>query len=163
MVNSLIQHRIEVGISPSRVKRAELGYLHLFTEVHRPYCGRPHPLFGRSVADPEELAAEAFVLTGADEGDELTQFRLEHGLGRSIAGMSDHLEEAKRLAMLGVGLCFLPEGYAQTDVEAGRLWPLLAGAEVPHNDIFVVTDPQSPAHTARDLFIAEVIEQTQPR
>ena len=128
VVNSLIQHKIDVGISPSRVKRAELAYLHLFTEIHRPYCGRPHPLFGKTVAEPAELAGEAFVLTGADEGDELTQFRLEHGLGRNIAGMSDHLEEAKRLAVLGVGLCFLPEGYAQPDVEAGRLWPLLREA-----------------------------------
>ncbi|WP_296736521.1 LysR family transcriptional regulator [Mesorhizobium sp.] len=162
VVNSLIQHRIDVGISPSRVKRAELAYLHLFTEIHRPYCGRPHPLFGKSVADPAALAGEAFVLTGADEGDELTQFRLEHGLGRNIAGMSDHLEEARRLAALGVGLCFLPEGYAQAEVDAGRLWPLLAGANVPRNDIFIVTDPQSPAHTARDLFIAEVVGLTKP-
>ncbi|CDX62515.1 putative Transcriptional regulator [Mesorhizobium plurifarium] len=162
VVNSLIQHRIDVGISPSRVKRAELAYLHLFTEIHRPYCGRPHRLFGKSIADPEDLANEAFVLTGADEGDELTQFRLEHGFGRNIAGMSDHLEEAKRLAILGVGLCFLPEGYAQTDVEAGRLWPLIAGGDVPRNDIFIVTDPQSPEHIARDLFIAEIVERTQP-
>jgi DNA-binding transcriptional LysR family regulator len=162
VVNSLIQHRIDVGISPSRVKRAELAYLHLFTEIHRPYCGRPHRLFGKSIADPEDLAKEAFVLTGADEGDELTQFRLEHGFGRNIAGMSDHLEEAKRLAILGVGLCFLPEGYAQTDVEAGRLWPLIAGGDVPRNDIFIVTDPQSPEHIARDLFIAEIVERTQP-
>ncbi|MBZ9725839.1 LysR family transcriptional regulator [Mesorhizobium sp. CO1-1-11] len=160
VVNSLMQHRIDVGISPSRVKRAELAYLHLFTEVHRPYCGRPHRLFGKSVPNPADLAQEAFVLTGADEGDELTQFRLEHGLGRNIAGMSDHLEEAKRLAVLGVGLCFLPEGYAQPDVDAGRLWPLLEGADVPHNNMFVVTDPQSPAHIARDLFIAEIVEKT---
>ena len=51
------------------------------------------------------------MLTGADEGDELTQFRLEHGLGRNIAGMSDHLEEAKRLAVLGVVVyAFCPKG-----------------------------------------------------
>jgi len=158
VVNSLIQHKIDVGISPSRVKRAELAYLHLFTEIHRPYCGRSHPLFGKAVTEPADLAAEAFVLTGADEGDELTQFRLEHGLGRNIAGMSDHLEEAKRLAVLGVGLCFLPEGYAQPEVDAGRLWPLLSGSNVPRNNMFVVTDPQSPGHTARDLFIAEIVE-----
>lgn len=157
VINALIQHRIDIAISPSRVKRAELAYLRLFTEIHRPYCGRSHRLFGKSVADPADLAGESFVLTGADEGDELTQFRLEHGLGRNISGMSDHLEEAKRLAALGVGLCFLPEGYAQADVATGRLWPLLAGADVPRNEIFIVTDLQSPVHTARDLFIAEVV------
>ena len=157
VVNSLMQHRVDVGIAPSRVKRAELAYHDLFTEVHRPYCGRKHWLFGKTVGDPSDLASEAFVLTGADEGDELTRFRLEHGLGRNIAGMSAHLEEAKRLAILGVGLCFLPEGYAKPDVDGGRLWPLIQGSNVPRTEMFVVTDPQSPSHSARDLFIAELI------
>ena len=160
VVNALMQHRIDIGICPTRVKRAELAYLHLFTEVHRPYCGRTHPLFGSTVAEPSELAPEPFVLTGADEGDELTQFRLEHGLGRNIAGISAHLEEAKRLAILGIGICFLPEGYAQPDVDGGRLWPLVSGSKVPRTEMFVVTDPQSPAHAARDRFIAEVVERS---
>jgi DNA-binding transcriptional LysR family regulator len=163
VVNAVMQHRIDVGIGPTRVKRAELAYLHLFTEVHRPYCGRAHPLFGRTVAVPSELSGEPFVLTGADEGDELTRFRLEHGLGRNVAGISAHLEEAKRLAILGVGLCFLPEGYAQPDVDGGRLWPLISNAEVPRTDMFVVTDPQGPAHPARDRFIAEVVGRSAPQ
>ena len=135
VVNALMQHRIDVGICPTRVRRAELAYLHLFTEVHRPYCGRTHPLFGSTVAEPSELAPEPFVLTGADEGDELTQFRLEHGLGRNIAGISAHLEEAKRLAILGIGLCFLPEGYAQPDVDGGRLWGSSRAAEARRNAV----------------------------
>ena len=121
------------------------------TAAGRTRCsGAPWP-------SPSELAPEPFVLTGADEGDELTQFRLEHGLGRNIAGISAHLEEAKRLAILGIGLCFLPEGYAQPDVDGGRLWPLVSGSKVPRTEMFVVTDPQSPAHAARDRFIAEVV------
>ena len=46
VVNWLIQHKVDIGISPSRVKRAELEMDHLFKEVHRPYCGRAHRLFG---------------------------------------------------------------------------------------------------------------------
>ena len=156
VVNSLMQHKVDVGISPSRVMRAELTYLPLFTEIHRPYCGRSHPMYGINVGNPSHLAAESFILTGADEGDELTQFRLEHGLGRRVGGMSNHLEEAKRLTMLGIGLCFLPEAYAQPDVDSGRLWPLLAGDHVPQTTMFVVTDPNSPALMARELFIAEI-------
>jgi len=156
VVNSLMQHKVDVGISPSRVMRAELTYLPLFTEIHRPYCGRSHPMYGLDVGNPSHLGVESFILTGADEGDELTQFRLEHGLGRRVAGMSNHLEEAKRLTMLGVGLCFLPEAYVQPDVDSGRLWPLLAGDNVPRTTMFVVTDPNSPALIARELFIAEI-------
>ena len=91
------------------------------------------------------------MLTGADEGEELTQFRLEHGLGRNIAGISAHLEEAKRLAVLGIGLCFLPEGYAQPDVDGGRLWPLVSGSKVPRTKMFVVTDPQARPCCTRQL------------
>nr|WP_245181239.1 LysR family transcriptional regulator [Sinorhizobium mexicanum] len=159
VVNALIQHKVDVGISPSRVMRAELSYLPLFTEVHRPYCGRSHPMFGVEASGPSDLASESFVLTGADEGDELTEFRLQHGLGRHVAGMSNHLEEAKRLAMLGVGICFLPEGYAKPDVDSGRLWPLLAGDGVPRTGIYVVTDPNSPAQISRELFITEIREE----
>ena len=157
IVNALLQHKIDVGIAPARTKRAELRYHKIFAEVHRPYCGRLHPLFGRVGLGPSELQTEAFVLTGADEGDELTAFRLRHGLGQNVAGMSDHLEEAKRMAKLGVGLCFLPEQVAAPDVEAGRLWPLLTGDEVPRTDIYVVTDPGLSHHAARDLFIQELI------
>jgi DNA-binding transcriptional LysR family regulator len=156
VVNALIQHKVDVGISPSRVMRAELSYLPLFTEVHRPYCGRSHYMHGTVAQSPSDLASESFVLTGADEGDELTEFRLQHGLGRHVAGMSNHLEEAKRLTMLGVGLCFLPEAYAKPDVDAGRLWPLLVGDGVPRTSIFVVTDPNNPAQISRELFIAEI-------
>lgn len=159
VVNALIQQKVDVGISPSRVMRAELSYLPLFTELHRPYCGRSHSMYGASVTDVSVLASEAFVLTGADEGDELTHFRQEHGLGRFVAGISNHLEEAKRLAMLGVGLCFLPEAYAQPDVDAGRLWPLLAGEEAPRTNIYVVTCPNNPAQISRELFIAEIGEK----
>jgi LysR family transcriptional regulator, transcriptional activator for bauABCD operon len=162
VVNALMQHKIDVGISPSRVQRAELTYHHLFTEVHRPYCGRAHTLFGKKRLTPRDLADQAFVLTGADEGDELTQFRLEHGLGRNVAGMSDHLEEAKRLAILGVGICFLPEAYAKADVDAGRLWPLLRRDKVAKTDMFVITDPNVSGHVARRLFIEEVVSRTAP-
>lgn len=157
VLNALLQHKTDIGMTPSRVQRAELDYFPLFTEVHRPYCGRSHPLFGTEVTTPAELSDEAFVLTGADEGDELTRFRLEHGLGRRVAGMSDHLEEVKRLTILGIGLGFLPESYAQPDVDAGRLWPVIRSAEAPRTDMYVVTDPKAPDHAARDLFLAEIL------
>ena len=73
--------------------------------------------------------------------------------------MSDHLEEAKRLAILGIGLCFLPEGYARPDVDAGKLWSPLVGPDVPTTNMYVVTDPSVPGHAARELFIAEIVSR----
>jgi DNA-binding transcriptional LysR family regulator len=156
VVDALLRQEIDIGVAPSRRKRAELSYLPLFKEVHRAYCGRGHPLYGRPIADPRRLAGEAFVLTGSDEPDELTDFRSAHGLGRQVAGVSEHLEEARRLAILGVGLCFLPEGYVEPDVAAGRLWPLLGKRGLPAMEIYVIINPKAPQHRSRELFIEEL-------
>ncbi|MGE3876656.1 MAG: LysR family transcriptional regulator, partial [Parvibaculaceae bacterium] len=126
VIDALLRGDIDVGIAPARQQRAELNYLRLFREVHVAYCGRRHRLFGARKVRPRQLAEEHFVLTGSDEPDQLSDFRLRHGIGRHVAGVSPHLEEAKRLAVMGVGLCFLPEGYAEPEVASGRLWPVLS-------------------------------------
>ena len=155
VVNALLRQEIDIGVAPSQRKRAELAYFPLFTEIHRPYCGRSHRLFGKRVAHAPNLAGEAFILTGSDEPDQLTDFRLKHGLGRNIAAITEHLEEARRLTIVGVGLCFLPEGYAAPDVAAGQLWPLLGARGLPSMDIYVITNPSGPPHLSRRLFIEE--------
>jgi LysR family transcriptional regulator, transcriptional activator for bauABCD operon len=156
VVDSLLRQEIDIGVAPLQSKRTELSYWPLFKEVHRPFCGRGHPLYGKTVTNPRELANEAFILTGADEPDQLSNFRLKHGLGKNVAGVSKHLEEARRLAILGVGLCFLPEDYAAPDVVEGRLWPLLGKRGLPAMEIFVITNPNGPLHLSSRLLIDKI-------
>ena len=111
------------GVAPARFLHPELHYQPLFRERHRPYCGRCHPLFGQKISCASDLAQYPFILTADDEPDELTHYRLCHSLGFDISGMSDNLEEAKRLALLGIGVCFLPEGFAAPEVAQGQLEP----------------------------------------
>lgn len=153
---SLLRNEIHIGIAAARFHHAGLQYDLLFREVHKPYCGRSHPLFGRKINHPAELADFPFILTGADEPDELTQYRLQHGLGRRVAGVSEHLDETKRLAILGVGLCFLPTGFAAHDVDAGQLWPLLGTSAEPAMKIYVITNPHAPRHIASELLVKEL-------
>jgi DNA-binding transcriptional LysR family regulator len=157
VIDALLRGDIDVGISPARQQRAELNYLRLFREVHVAYCGRGHRLFGARKVRPAQLAEEHFVLTGSDEPDQLSDFRLRYGIGRHVAGVSPHLEEAKRLTTLGVGLCFLPEGYAAPEVASGRLWPVLSPTGAPRMDIFVITNPNAPHHLSRQLFVEETL------
>jgi DNA-binding transcriptional LysR family regulator len=157
VARSLLRHEIDIGIAPARMHHAELRYDLLFREIHQPYCGRQHPLCGTKMRDPADLAAWSFILTGADEPDELAQYRQRHGLGRKVAGLSEHLDETKRLAILGIGVCFLPVGFADDDVQAGRLWPLLDDSEEPAMDIFAITNPNTPQHLAGEMFIQTVI------
>lgn len=155
ILTSLLRQEIDIGIAPSLERRAQLHHLPLFSERHRPYCGRAHALYGRRIADPKKLANEAFVLTGADEPSQLSDFRTKHGLGTHIAAISAHLEEAKRLAVLGVGICFLPEGFAAPEVATGHLWPFLGRDKIPNMKIYVISNPKSTAPPAKQLFISE--------
>ena len=150
---SVLRNEVEIGIAPAHVRISPLRYEPLFKEVYRPYCGRSHPLFGRVLEDPRELAGHALVHTGADEPEKLTRFRLKHGIGKRIAGLAERLEEARRLTCLGIGICFLPEGLVQSDVEAGLLHALIDHENVPSSEIFVISSPEAPPHRARDVLL----------
>jgi LysR family transcriptional regulator, transcriptional activator for bauABCD operon len=145
---SVMRNEVEIGIAPVTTRTAGLQFDMLFQETYRPYCGSSHPLFGQTVERPEELAEYAFLLTGADEPESQTRFRQRYGLGKHLAGLSEHLEEARRLAVLGVGLCFLPVAFAENDVIEGKLHPVLADGKDPVSDIFVISNPGAPPHHA---------------
>lgn len=150
---SVQRNEVEIGIAPVQHQRPDLIYELLFREVYRPYCGQSHALFGETMGDPAQLAEYPLILTGADEPDQLTRFRQKYGLGAHVAGLSEHLEEARRLTVLGVGLCWLPESFAARDVSEGSLLPVLEPGEDPSSDIFVISNPQAPPHDPRDLLL----------
>ena len=160
---AVLRGNIDIGVAAARHFHGELHYDLLCQEIHRPYCGPTHPCFGKTYKTPKEIADQSFVLTGADEPDDVTRFRLQFGLGKHRTGISDHLEEAKRLAIMGVGICFLPEKYAQRDVDRGRLWPMLDAAFVPKMDLYVITNPFATRHRARQLFSEELLRQMTER
>jgi len=153
---ALLRDEIDIGVASAQTLRSDLRYEFLFDELHNIYCGKSHPLFGKKFDQPGALEAEAFVLTGADEPDILTAYRMRHCLGLNVAGLSQHLDEARRLTALGIGVCFLPEPFAAPEVEAGRLWPLLNNCEQPSMPVFVITNPRAPSKLARQLLLAEI-------
>ena len=155
VVAALLRDEIDIGVAPASALRTDLNYEFLFEEVYRPYVGQSHPLFGKTFRRPGALADEAFILTGADEPDALTEFRTCHGLGRIVAGISEHLDGAMRLTLLGVGICFLPEGFAEPDVRSGKLWPLIQEFPRPSMPVFIITNPRAPRKLARQLLLSE--------
>jgi DNA-binding transcriptional LysR family regulator len=153
---ALLRGDTDVGVAPARLPDAELQYEYLGREVYRPYCGRSHALFGKNLQQPAMLAESPFILPVSDEPEPIVKFRLRHGIGRQTAALCDSLEEARRLAILGVGLCFLPEGLVERDVADGRLWPVLLPAEEPAIDMFIISSPKAAANPARQRFLEEV-------
>lgn len=150
---ALLQDDADVGVSPARFEHAELRYDFLFQECHGPYCGANHHLYGMRVTDPKLLRAERFISTGADEPDQLTRFRLKYGIGTRTVAVTPHLEEARRLALQGLGICFLPCEFAKGDVSRGTLWPLLADEALPAMDIFAISHIRAPKRLIRQFFL----------
>jgi DNA-binding transcriptional LysR family regulator len=150
---SVLRNEVEIGIAPAHHKDPQLRYELLFREIYRPYCGRSHRLFGKLVDGPPELAGEGLILTGADEPDELMRFRTRHAIGREVAGLSEHLEEAKRLALLGVGICFLPESLVAREVAEGKLHAVMARGNDPSSNIYTISNPSAPPHQASQVLL----------
>ena len=144
---------------PIHAKYPELHYELLTREVHLVYCGKRHHLFGVSVDAVEHLSNEPLILTGADEPDSLTSYRLRHGLGKRIAATTPNLEEAKRLAVLGLGICLLPERVAAADVRKGTLWPLTSKSLGTGCDVYVITNRHAPKRLVADIFMEEVVRK----
>lgn len=149
----VLRNAADLGIAPAQVRVPSLRYEPLFTEVYQPYCGALHPLFGEVFEDPRDLAGHGVIHTGADEPEQLTTFRLKYGIGKHIAGLAERIEEARRLTILSVGICFLPQALAQPDVEAGRLHALLKMDGAPSSKIFLISNPDAPTHRARDMLM----------
>ena len=151
----------DIGIAPTRSFHEDLQYHRLFREINRPFCGRGHPLYGKNFDSPAHIAGYPFILTESDEPEELHDFRLAHGLGTHVAGRAERLEEATRLTRLGVGICFLPEGFAAADRADGALWPLLPDIHEPAIPIYAIA-PRDPNEVCQS-FLRHIVRTTQER
>lgn len=157
---AVLRNEVDIGVAPASTKYLELRYDLLFRENHIAYCGRSHHLYGKTIHDCNELSQEKIILTGNDEPEQLTKFRLKYNIGHQIAGMSSQLEEAKRLTLIGAGICFLPEGLTEIEVKNEQLWPITDVIDELTLDIFTITHPQVPEHLYRQYFLNEVLKQT---
>ena len=137
----LFRREIDLGVASVSLQRSDFSYSLIDREIHRLYCGRNHPLFGKTVKKLSNLSKEGFVLTGSDESHIIANFRKKHGLGRSVAGVSEFLNEAKKLTVNGVGLCFLPEKYVANEVKENLLKPVLPQEIYSNLDVFVIAPP----------------------
>lgn len=155
----VVNNDYDVGISPILYRNSDLRYDFFVTEYHNIYCGRQHHLFGKSPS-VSVLADETFILTGSDEPDSLTRFRLRHRLGQKVTARTPNLGEARRLTVAAVGICLLPEQLVASDVASGLLWPLMECSEEMSCDIYIITNIHAPKRAARDAFIDHVVEIT---
>lgn len=157
--SAILNNDYDIGITPIADRHDELKYIPLTREYHRIFCGARHPMF-RKTPNIKALSDMNFVLTGSDEPDSLTMFRLQHRLGHKVTARTPNLEEAKRLTIAGVGICILPEEFAARDVATGLLWPLVERSEAMSCDIFAITNSFAPKRIAKEVFMEDLIEKS---
>jgi len=163
VLEALASGEVEVGIGYEGAAGPELVYEPMFIETLQLYCARAHPLYGRKLERLADLRREGFVLTGADEPEAVTRLRSRHGLGEEQAGLAEDVHEALRLVSMGVGIGFLPEGAAESEVRAGRLWPLLPDEQQVAYEIFLISRADPSRDTATQLFLDEIRRRLRAR
>lgn len=158
IVNVLQQRGATAGIALCRQIPKRLDHKLFLQQRYAMFCGKHHPLFGRTDIRMEDLLNENFVSFASDAlGDSLsplTIFRDQRGFSGSIIATSSQHDEVKRLLVAGFGIGCLPEHSVQADLAEGRLWRLPPGEGVCAADLHLLWHGDAHRSAAEDLFIA---------
>ena len=161
-VNRVVDMEADAAVVYHAVPKAELDYQWLCRETQHLFCGPTHKLYQSTIADPMTLSAEDFILTGRDEAEEVTSFRLRYGIGNKVKAISEDLSEVKRLIQAGLGIGFLPLGNAVSPADQPPLWPLFPDSvDLPCYNLWLVSPKPHKRSPAAERFIATVARQTQ--
>lgn len=140
-----------------------LEYRRLYREFFGLFCGPAHPLFGRAdlrLADLEGHFAVSFHTDRpSDALRAVAMLRAEARLDQRIVGTSSHLEEVRRMIVLGLGIGALPVHVAAKDVEAGLLWRLPPHENPPAVDVHVAWHPRAAANRAEEALLRTLIDR----
>jgi LysR family transcriptional regulator, transcriptional activator for bauABCD operon len=122
---SVASGRLQIGFSTDRGKVMGADSLPLFSELGYLYCSDRHPLFGVDEADltVDMLNAQRFAQHAYSEAE----LRGEHNTRLIQSASGQFTEGIAMLILTGNFVAFLPQHYAQSWVEAGRMRQLMPG------------------------------------
>ncbi len=142
IISSLLQKTATLGLALCRIPQPKLEQRVLLQQRYAFFCGRRHPLFGRSDLSLADLQGENFVSFTSDQIggslSPLTIFRDQQGFTGRIVAFSPSLEEIRRLVGAGYGIGCLPQHVVADDVAAGELWRLPPGEGVADVDVHLL-------------------------
>ncbi|MEE4143322.1 MAG: LysR family transcriptional regulator [Halieaceae bacterium] len=121
------------------------------------FCGRPHPLFGKKICKLDELKGQQIVSFYTDKlGDVLHQVAVLRGqsqLSDTITGLSNNLEEVRRMIMAGLGIGPLPVHVVERDIANGQLWRLAVDETPVAVDVFTLQNQGAILNAAEKEFL----------
>jgi DNA-binding transcriptional LysR family regulator len=121
------------------------------------FCGRPHPLFGKTIRRLAELKGQQIVSFYTDKlGDVLHQIAVLRGqsqLSDTITGLSNNLEEVRRMIIAGLGIGPLPVHVVKRDIANGQLWRLAVDETPVAVDVFTLSNQGAILNAAEKAFL----------
>ncbi len=127
------------------------------------FCGKSHPLFGRSGLSLDNLRGEPFVtftadILGGKHMGNVTALRAQASIGQFVRGQSSNVYELRRMIEIGLGIGFLPLHLAISHEKSGSLWRLPPFDEVPSADIYLICNPATNFSSAERIFIDQIFD-----
>lgn len=142
VVEDVRARRAPLGICLAGRPHRDLDYAHLYTEHFGFFCGPDHPLFGRKGLALEDLAGERSVSFDTDQLDDVLSpvavLRARASFSGPPVGVSNNLEEVRRMVIAGLGIGPLPIHVAARDCRDGLLWRLPPYDDPPAVEVSVV-------------------------
>lgn len=124
------------------------------TERHTLYCGVLHPLFSRTDSVPHDEIEKYDFVVRPYTGNKSLPFRQAR-----IRAHASNMEAMAMFILSGQVLGYLPEHYAKSWVDAGRLRPIASDdASISSEFIILTNDHENPPYLQR-LFINELISR----
>lgn len=157
VIETLRAKQATLGICLVREPLADLSVDLFYREHFGFFCGRPHALFGQKIRSLDELRGQQIVSFYTDKlGDVLHQVAVRRGqsqLSDTITGLSNNLEEVRRMIMAGLGIGPLPVHVVERDIAAGQLWRLAVDEAPVAVDVFTLHNPRAILNAAEKEFL----------
>ena len=159
--------KCSLGVCLTRERSPELAYTHLYTEHFGFFCGPGHRLFGRRGFQLADLREERSVSFDTDQLDDvlrpIAMLRARASFVGQPVGLSNNLEEVRRMVIAGLGIGPLPIHVVTRDVAEGLLWRLPPYEDPPAVEVSVVRHPAGRLARAEQAFwalLSRRIEET---
>ncbi len=157
VVETVAAKQATFGVCLLREEKPDLDITLFYREHFGFFCGPTHPLFGVEDLSVADLRGQQRVSFSTDKlGDVLHPIAVLRGraqFGDKVTGLSNNLEEVRRMIMAGLGIGPLPIHVVERDIVAGRLWQLPPYNKLPEIDIYMVSNSRAKMNRAEQAFL----------
>ena len=155
--------RASFALALVRNQDPNLRYIPMYREIFGLFCGPRHPLFGREDLTLDDLKGHGAVVFDNDRLQDalqdVTLLRARAALAPQVTGVSENLEEVRRMIMSGLGIGPLPKHVVARDLRDGLLWQVPPLEDLPEVDVYLIWNPATVRNRAEDKLLQSMIER----